>query len=588
MPRKAIPGIDDVKTLYPELIADWDYQSNENGPEQYLPKSGARINWKCHVCGNKWDAVLSSRVNGRGCPYCNGTRPIKGLNDLRTKYPEVAVEWHPTKNGLLTPDQVSYASKRKVWWLCPAGHEYDQFIDKRTIRGGKCPICSGHRTVKGINDFETVFPEIAREWHPNKNGDKKPCMYSAKNGYKAWWKCKYNHEWQATIHDRSSGRGCPFCKTRYSSSFPEQAIFFYVKKLCDDAQSRYKLRPASNTEFDIYIPSKKVAIEFDGAYWHDAADTHEKEISKFRVCENYGIYLIRVKEDTGKRWGDVANAVYYLQKKDLSQLQNIIQGIVDTLDSESNPLTRKRFGNNHSRIRVNLDKDRSEILEYLHQIPNSIVELRPDLIKDWAYDKNGNLTPGLFGINSNEKVWWRCHKCGHVWQTAIIHRAGKRNSGCPECSKIYRGKSFTRNKVIERGSLADNCPDLLLQWDYSKNTLNPTEITVKYNKPVWWRCPKCNHSWSSSPNNRSKGVGCPCCSGRVPQIGVNDLKTVNPTLAQEWNYDRNNGKRPEEYLPNSGKKVWWKCPECQYEWEAVIRERNKGGKKCPKCRRNKT
>lgn len=386
--------------------------------------------------------------------YCTGNRSMKGVNDLLTKYPNVAKEWHPTKNGSLTPEDVSYASKQKVWLVCPVGHEYDQYINKRTLRGGKCLICSGHRTVKGINDFETSFPKIAIEWHPTKNGDKRPYMYSAKNGYKAWWKCKYDHEWQATIHDRSSGQGCPYCKTRYSSSFPEQAIYFYVKQLCPDAESRYKVRSAVNAEFDIFIPSRKVAIEYDGAYWHDSADTHKKEAAKYKLCEENDIYLIRVKEDTGKRWKDVANTIYYLPSKDSSQLQKIIQGIVDTLDSESNPFTRKSFGSYHSRIVIDLDKDKNQILEYLHQIPNSIVELRPALIEDWAYDLNGNLTPDLFGINSNEKVWWCCHVCRHVWRTTIIHRAGKRNSGCPECAKIQKGKSFTRGKVIEKGSLA--------------------------------------------------------------------------------------------------------------------------------------
>lgn len=582
MPRKAQPGINDVKTLYPDLMLDWDFENNFKGPEHYLPGSSARINWKCHICHNTWNAVLSSRVNGRGCPYCSGTYPMKGVTDLASKFPAIAREWHPTKNGELRPDQVSYASKKKVWWICPKGHEYDQFIGKRTQRGSNCPICSGHRTIKGINDFETVYPEQAKEWHPTKNGDKKPYMFSPKNGYKAWWMCKYGHEWQATIHERGSGTGCPYCKTRYSSSFPEQAIYYYVKQLCPDSLSRYKVPDNKKMEFDIYIPSCKVAIEFDGAHWHNSEDAHRTEAAKYRYCHKNKIFMLRVKEYTGQEWPDVADSWFYLNKNDTKELQNIIQGIVDTLDPESNPFTKKYYFNFHSKIKVDLEKDRDTILEYLHEIPNSLVELRPDLIEDWAYDKNGNLTPELFGINSNTRVWWRCHKCQYVWRTSIIHRAGKRNSGCPECSKIRKGKTFTKIKVKERGSLVDNAPELLPQWDYSRNKVKPTDITVKHNKPVWWLCDKCGYNWESSPNNRSKGAGCPCCSGRVPKVGVNDLKTINPALASEWNYSRNEGRNPEDYLPNSGKKAWWKCKICGHEWEAVIRTRNKGSG-CPKC-----
>ncbi|SCX09669.1 Probable Zinc-ribbon domain-containing protein [Lachnospiraceae bacterium YSD2013] len=510
-------------------------------------------------------------------------RVKSGINDLLSQFPEIAAEWNYEKNSPLTPDNITKASKQKVWWTCENGHDYEQHVDKRTLRGYNCPICSGKKTVAGINDFAIVYPDIAAEWHPTKNGDKKPSMYSPKNGYRAWWQCKYNHEWQATIHDRSSGTGCPICKNRYSSSFAEQAIFFYVKKLCPDAINRYKGLLDNNREFDVYIPSRKVAIEFDGGYWHNSEESYEREKEKYQQCKKEGISLIRVKENADSYRMGVADYAYYLKAKDKKQLQNIIQGIIDTLDPMSNFWTRRKVGNYHSSIVVDLDKDRQDILGYLYSVPNSLAELRPDLVEEWNYDKNGNLTPDLFGINSNEEAWWRCKICGHEWKTLIIHRAGKRNSGCPECKKISRGKAFTQNRVSERCSLADNCPELMKQWDFSKNTIDPHQITAKYNKKVWWLCDKCNHSWQSSPNNRSKGVGCPCCSGRVPKKGVNDLKTVNPSLAAEWDYEKNQGKRPEDFLPNSGKNAWWKCCKCGNQWEAKIRDRNRG-QRCPECK----
>lgn len=508
-------------------------------------------------------------------------KPQVGVNDLASRFPEIAKEWHPTENGELKPSDVSYGSKKRVWWLCPNGHTYDMPVDKRTLRGSNCPICSGHRTVAGVNDFATMHPEKAKEWHPTKNGDKTPDMFSSKNGYRAWWMCKYGHEWNATIHDRASGTGCPYCKTRFSSSFPEQALFYYVKQLCPDALNRYKDLFDNNMEFDVYIPSRKVAIEFDGAYWHNSDEIHAKERFKYSVCQEHGIYLVRIKEENGTEWRDVADVIYYLRKKDNQQLQDIIQGIIDSLDPESAPLTRKKFFKYHSDLVVDLNRDKPEILEYLTSIPDSLVELRPDLIEEWHPTKNGNLTPDLFGINSNEKVWWKCSKCQHEWKAMIMARAGKRNSGCPECAKIKKGKTFSKNKAIERGSLAERNPELLKQWAYDKNKVKPTEIALNYNRKVWWRCDICGYEWESSPNNRCKGVGCPCCSGRVPKIGVNDLKTINPELVLDWDYSKNT-QGPEEFLPNSGKKAWWICGKCGHSWEAVIRSRNIGHG-CPKC-----
>ena len=231
------------------------------------------------------------------------------------------------------------------------------------------------------------------------------------------------------------------------------------------------------------------------------------------------------------------------------------------------------------------DRDENEIREYLSAIPNSLVELRPDLVEEWHPTKNGNLRPDMFGINSNDHAWWKCSTCGHEWQTTIIQRGGKRKSGCPECSKILRGKTFTRSKVAERGSLAENNPTLAKEWHPTKNgELTPNDITPKRFKNVWWLCPKCGYEWEASPNNRSKGVGCPCCSGRVPKVGVNDFQTLFPELVVEWDVEKNTPYMPNQFLPKSGKKVWWRCRDCDYEWQTVIRNRT-NGHGCPVCAR---
>ena len=127
-------------------------------------------------------------------------------------------------------------------------------------------------------------------------------------------------------------------------------------------------------------------------------------------------------------------------------------------------------------------------------------------------------------------------------------------------------------------------PALAAEWHPTKNgSLTPADITEKRFANVWWECPKCGYEWEASPNNRSKGSGCPCCSGRVPQIGKNDLKTLYPEIAKEWDYEKNGELRPEQFLPKSGRKVWWRCSICGYKWETVIRNRTNGNG-CPQYR----
>ena len=64
------------------------------------------------------------------------------MKKLLSEYPELLREWHPTKNGELKPDEVTHATHKKVWWLCPKGHDYDSRISHRTSKKPTgCPQC---------------------------------------------------------------------------------------------------------------------------------------------------------------------------------------------------------------------------------------------------------------------------------------------------------------------------------------------------------------------------------------------------------------------------------------------------------------
>ena len=341
-------------------------------------------------------------------------------------------------------------------------------------------------------------------------------------------------------------------------------------------------------ELDIYIPSIRLGIEFDGANWHNSAEQLEREKKKYAICKAHQITLIRVKEDTGLQWKDVADAVYYISKvRKYSELEGVIRAILNSIDRNSNMWTRKNPYSYHSAITVDLRRDRTDILGYLSEIKNSLADIRPDVVKCWDFSKNGKLTPNMFTVGSNQAVWWKCPDCGHEWQCSINSMTRPGRYGCMECSKEKRGKSFTKQAVKRVGALAETMPDLAKEWHPTKNgTLSPNDISAGRCKPVWWLCPQCGHEWQASPSNRKKGVGCPCCSGRVPKIGVNDLATLYPKLLEEWDYSKNTKLDPNQLLPGSGKKAWWKCSQCGYEWQTIIANRTKEHG-CPKCSKRK-
>ena len=217
--REIQPAENDLATQYPQLIPQW--HTTKNGsltPEQILPGTTRKVWWRCEK-GHEWQASVSSRTcGGSGCPFCAGKKVIAGENDLASQFPAIVAQWHPSKNGTLTPQQVTPSSNRKVWWRCEKGHDYQAAVGARTMSGSGCPYCAGRKVLPGFNDLATLEPEVTRQWHPALNGALTPQMVTTGSHRKVWWECNLGHVWKATIYSRTGPRkcGCPICAGRIS------------------------------------------------------------------------------------------------------------------------------------------------------------------------------------------------------------------------------------------------------------------------------------------------------------------------------------------------------------------------------------
>lgn len=123
-------------------------------------------------------------------------------------------QWDTGRNLPLTPDNTSYGSKRKVWWRCEKGHNWQAAVHTRTGSGTGCPVCAGKVARAGENDLATLFPELARQWHPTRNGDLTPEQVVPGSHRMVWWVCEKGHQWRASIKSRVAGCGCPVCANR--------------------------------------------------------------------------------------------------------------------------------------------------------------------------------------------------------------------------------------------------------------------------------------------------------------------------------------------------------------------------------------
>ena len=193
------------------------------------------------------------------------------------------------------------------------------------------------------------------------------------------------------------------------------------------------------------------------------------------------------------------------------------------------------------------------------------------LLSEWDEQKNAPLTPDDVTAVSHKKVWWRCEN-GHEWQTEVRVRFG--GAKCPYC--VRRALRSGEN------DLETQFPALAAEWDREKNgSLRPSDVLPGSAKYVWWRC-KQGHSWSARIISRTRGNGCPVCDGKAVIPGENDLKTLCPELAKEWNFEKNGGLTPDQVTVYSNKKVWWKC-RLGHEWQAIIGSRTTEKAGCPYC-----
>lgn len=629
--NKLIVGKNDLATVNPLLVSEWDYEKNDYlVPCDVMPYSEKKIWWVCHK-GHRWQASVSSRSAGRGCPECNKERNtsfpeqaifyyakimfpdaesrykteendeidvflpcvrigiefdgkyyhqsskkqamdshknerLKQLdirlirvversstvpenteflikydaipngiksydsvlrslfdlvatlsdsinsvdidverdavqiweqyiinekeNSLITKRPELIDEWNSEKNGSLKPEYISYASNKSVWWKCKkCGYEW-KAPPSRRVRGSNCPVCSGRIVVKGRNDLMTSFPNVAKSWNENKNGDSKPDIYFAGSGKIVWWKCdKCGYEWKTSIANRVRSLGCPVCSGQslsYSSSlaakFPDIASQWLSEK--------------NDIGPDNVFPSSEKKI-----WWR---------------C------------DKGHMWRATVLARTHGNNCPYCGNRKILSGF------------------------------------------NDLKSANPSFLSEWVYSKNST-TPDKVFTKSTKKVWWRCAH-GHEYEASPYYRwIGE---GCPYCA----GKK----PVVGVNDFLSTNPALAIEWDYGRNgDLTPNSVKAGSNKKVWWKCKKCGRQWQATIWSRTQGRGCPYCSGKKAIVGLNDICTTHPQLIEEWNYSKNQDA-PETKTHGSRYRAWWKCKLCGFEWQTTISTRCSGSG-CPKC-----
>ena len=355
-------------------------------------------------------------------------RLIEKVGSFAEKFPELLDEWD-LDNNEISPFEVSPHSGKKVWWKCKKGHSWHASIcDRTSNRKHGCPYCSGRYVIPGENDLSTIVPQVAEEWHDDKNFPLRASDVKSMSNKRVWWKCCNGHEWQAAICSRvgSGGHNCPICTREQRVSFAECAIFYYFNLVDNSVIHTYT---ELGFELDVYIPSKRVAIEYDGATWHTEIKRDKRKNEK---CKLNNIELYRLRE-------------YPLESLNDSSMDIVVND--ETLSDVIKELIFKLYGINYD-VNVLRDKQIIDSLKWRAPKEHSLAVKRPDLVDEFDVDKNAGLTADDVYYNSNKLYWWTC-KNGHSYEMIMYDRLHTKM--CPYCS----GSRGRKIKNLDTGEIFD-------------------------------------------------------------------------------------------------------------------------------------
>lgn len=490
-----LPGFNDLSTLYPELLSWWDYNNNKIAPSDIFPNSNKKYHWICPK-GHKFETTACSIVRGRGCPVCAGKKVLCGYNDLASQNPELAAEWHPTKNGTATPETVTQKSNKAFWWKCHiCSYEWRAPVNARNVNG--CPNCS----KKGES-----IPEYVIMFYLQKAGI--TCIHK----YKPWG---------------VNGKEIDIYLPDFKTGIEYDGVVYHNKER-DSAKSKLcKIKGISLIRLReeglpcLSFPDIQIPVSIDLRERNDAFANLVKPLNCLFECLKTPVPDIDLHRDLKS-----IIAIYETSKgqKSLAYVNPALaaewdytknKGLTPEQVSASSSLTAswvcprghkwdaKIYSRNSNGCGCPYCSNQKVLKGF-----NDLLSQRPDIAEEWAEDNE--YSPDEYVYQSNKKVNFKCKICGTTWVTPISSRT-LQGTGCPVCGMKKSAAGRINTYIQKNGSLQEKFPDIAQEWDYGKNSASPSEYTAFSKKSVWWVC-KNGHSYKAVIGNRTRGgTDCPIC-----------------------------------------------------------------------------
>lgn len=352
-------GINDVLSLMPLIEKHFSRKEDLELLANSKPSSKQKVyfTWKCE---HSWfltiqNAVRIFKKDNIGCPFCLNRELLVGFNDLKSSHPYL-------EKGFSAKNEISFEElftkeRRKVEWICSLGHTFYLSPRSRTMEKFDCYYCSGRKCWAGFNDITVTHPEFLDIWDFS-NNTLKPTEVMSGMKRLLWWVCEYcNESYQSMMYNIKAGKRHSKCSGRISKS--EIELYSMLSK---SLGGNYTIKQnewsvLKKYELDIYLPREKVAIEFNGEYWHSEEKEpfiKRKHDEKELLCAEKSVFLIVVWElewarDNEKTVNDILTMIKtreiieeytYQHRRNNGDYEHILQELHKLIGEKSRKLRR--------------------------------------------------------------------------------------------------------------------------------------------------------------------------------------------------------------------------------------------------------
>jgi len=303
------------------LVKDSDALKHKISPKnsfEVLNSAEKTTKYALFFCkyGHEYYAQIKGQ-HKEGCTICKSASVLEGINDLATTEPEIAKLWDYENNFPVRPTDVSRKSEKNFSWICPvSGGKWISPVGRVVINKGGSPFVAGLEILEGYNDLTTLYPFLPELF--SKENDIEFDQLRKSNIDKFLWHCKVcGGKWLRSVKSVIENKGCHECLGfGKGSSKGEKEVYDFVSSIYEGTIHRGSRSIIPPKELGIYIPEKKIAIEYNGLYWHsekqlskNSSNPKNYHYDKWKACNDAGIQLITVWEDEWRDKQDIVKSM---------------------------------------------------------------------------------------------------------------------------------------------------------------------------------------------------------------------------------------------------------------------------------------